>query len=110
MSKLKETADKAEDLTRKIYLAGAGVCAINLEKTKKQLSKSQSFFDKLVVRGEKLETVLKSKFDSSTSSLKEQYEDAVSKGKSTLSDLTNIETIKTKLDEYRTKATDYLKA
>lgn len=107
MSKLKETTEKAEALTRKIYLAGAGVCAMNLETTKKQLSKSQGFIDKLIVRGEKLETNLKKKLDSSTTSLKKQYDDVITKGKSTFSDLTDTETLKVKVDEYRTKVTGY---
>lgn len=110
VNKLKETTGKAEALTRKIYLAGAGIFAINLETTKKQLKKSQSFFDKLVVRGEKLEAQAKEKIETSTDQFKKQYEKTVAKGKSTLSDMTDIETIKAKLDEYRTKATGYLKA
>jgi hypothetical protein len=65
IDKIKETASTAEEMARKIWLAGLGAYGQGYEEAKGRIESlstdSSKFFDELVVKGEKLETEGKDK-------------------------------------------------
>ena len=65
LDKIKETAVSAEEMARKIWLAGLGAYGKGYEEVKGRIetlsTDSNKFFDELVVEGEKLETEGKGK-------------------------------------------------
>jgi polyhydroxyalkanoate synthesis regulator phasin len=65
IDKIKETATTAEEMARKIWLAGLGAYGQGYEEAKGRIESlstdSSKFFDELVVKGEKLETEGKDK-------------------------------------------------
>ncbi|MFT7411384.1 MAG: polyhydroxyalkanoate synthesis regulator phasin [Oleispira sp.] len=64
-NKIKETATTAEEMARKIWLAGLGAYGKGYEEAKGRIdtlsTDSNKFFDELVSKGEKLETEGKDK-------------------------------------------------
>jgi polyhydroxyalkanoate synthesis regulator phasin len=64
-NKIKETATTAEEMARKIWLAGLGAYGKGYEEAKGRIDSlstdSNKFFDELVSKGEKLETEGKDK-------------------------------------------------
>jgi polyhydroxyalkanoate synthesis regulator phasin len=88
--KIKETANSAEEMARKIWLAGLGAYGKGYEEVKGRIetlsTESNKLFDELVVKGEKLETEGKDK-------IKQVKDDVLAK-----TDLeSRIETVRTKL-------------
>jgi polyhydroxyalkanoate synthesis regulator phasin len=65
LDKIKETANSAEEMARKIWLAGLGAYGKGYEEVKGRIeslsTESNKLFDDLVVKGEKLETEGKDK-------------------------------------------------
>ena len=65
LDKIKETANSAEEMARKIWLAGLGAYGKGYEEVKGRIeslsTESNKLFDELVVKGEKLETEGKDK-------------------------------------------------
>ena len=65
INKIKETASTAEEMARKIWLAGIGAYGEGFEEVKGRIESlstdSSKFFDELVAKGEKLETEGKDK-------------------------------------------------
>tara|TARA_B110000046_G_scaffold100662_2_gene108090 strand:- start:454 stop:888 length:435 start_codon:yes stop_codon:yes gene_type:complete len=65
LDKIKETANSAEEMARKIWLAGLGAYGKGYEEVKGRIetlsTDSNKLFDELVVKGEKLETEGKDK-------------------------------------------------
>ena len=65
LDKIKETANSAEEMARKIWLAGLGAYGKGYEEIKGRIetlsSESNKLFDDLVVKGEELETEGKDK-------------------------------------------------
>jgi len=65
INKIKETATTAEEMARKIWLAGLGAYGKGYEEAKGRIevlsTDSNKFFDELVAKGEKLETEGKDK-------------------------------------------------
>jgi polyhydroxyalkanoate synthesis regulator phasin len=65
IDKIKETASSAEEMARKIWLAGLGAYGKGYEEVKGRIeslsTESNKLFDELVVKGEKLETEGKDK-------------------------------------------------
>jgi outer membrane murein-binding lipoprotein Lpp len=90
INKIKETASTAEDMARKIWLAGLGAYGEGFEEVKGRIESlstdSSKFFDELAAKGEKLETEGKDK-------IKQVKSDVVAKA-----DIdSRIETVRTKL-------------
>ena len=88
--KIKETANSAEEMARKIWLAGLGAYGKGYEEVKGRIetlsTESNKLFDELVVKGEKLETEGKDK-------VKQVKDDVLAK-----TDVeSRIETVRTKL-------------
>ena len=65
LDKIKDTANSAEEMARKIWLAGLGAYGKGYEEVKGRIetlsTDSNKLFDELVVKGEKLETEGKDK-------------------------------------------------
>jgi chromosome segregation ATPase len=65
LDKIKDTANSAEEMARKIWLAGLGAYGKGYEEVKGRIetltTESNKLFDDLVVKGEKLETEGKGK-------------------------------------------------
>ena len=65
LDKIKETANSAEEMARKIWLAGLGAYGKGYEEVKGRIeslsTESNKLFDELVVKGEKLEAEGKDK-------------------------------------------------
>ncbi|MFT5671259.1 MAG: polyhydroxyalkanoate synthesis regulator phasin, partial [Glaciecola sp.] len=67
IDKIKETASTAEEMARKIWLAGLGAYGKGYEEVKGRIealsTDSNKLFDELVVKGQKLETEGKGKVE-----------------------------------------------
>ena len=90
IDKIKETATSAEEMARKIWLAGLGAYGKGYEEVKGRIESlsadSNKLFDDLVVKGEKLETEGKDK-------VKQVKDDVIAKTEIE----SRIETVRTKL-------------
>ena len=90
IDKIKETATSAEEMARKIWLAGLGAYGKGYEEVKGRVESlstdSNKLFDDLVVKGEKLETEGKDK-------VKQVKDDVLAKTEIEA----RIETVRTKL-------------
>lgn len=78
MSDTKKTAEKAEEISRKIWLAGLGAYGQSLDNLNRGYEKmndqAREYFEELVARGEKLEKGARSNFKSTTGKIREQAE------------------------------------
>jgi ClpP class serine protease len=76
MSDIKKAAEKTEEITRKIWLAGLGAYGQSLDNLQQGYEKmndqTRDFFEELVARGEKLESDTKSNVKSTREKIKEQ--------------------------------------
>lgn len=107
LEKLSSTIDSAEEVARKIWLAGLGAYGKSFEEIQSQYEKLNSettrMFDELVSKGEKLEAGTKEKF-SAKSSVEKRVEDVRKK-----LGLDNSDT-DTKIDELSKKVDALVKA
>jgi len=97
IDKIKETASSAEEMARKIWLAGLGAYGKGYEEVKGRIeslsTESNKLFDDLVVKGEKLETEGKDK-------AKQVKDDVLAK----IEIESRIETVRSKLGFSKTEA------
>ncbi len=97
IDKIKETASSAEEMARKIWLAGLGAYGKGYEEVKGRIeslsTESNKLFDDLVVKGEKLETEGKDK-------AKQVKDDVLAK----IEIESRIETVRSKLGLSKTEA------
>ena len=78
---IKEKVNQAEDLARKIWLAGIGAYGKGFDEAQGQYEKlnteATKLFDELVVKGEKLEGEAKDKFEAEKDKVKSNVETRV---------------------------------